>query len=37
MKIYTMLFVKIQETFKAIEPILLTQDNKIIKTWADRT
>ena len=33
MKTYTMLFVKNKDTIKAIEPIVLTQYNKIIKTF----
>ena len=36
MKTYTMLFVKNKDTTKAIEPIFLTQYNKIIKTFTDR-
>ena len=36
MKTYAMLFVKNQGTIKAVEPILLTQYNKIMKTCKDR-
>ena len=36
MKTYTMLLVKSWDTIKGIEPIFLTQFNKIIETCTDR-
>ena len=36
MKTHTILFVKNQDTIKAIEPIFLTQYNKIVKTCTDQ-